>query len=177
MTFQRLEALVWCRRVPHLHTHYILLLLLHSFNGLFSRTTWVSRHQKSRTILVKPIWIYWSKRQWVAVASAGPYAICTSPQIENHARTPPLSFLQVRCRSCRPTNSVKALSHTHVQTYTQSHIQSLTHSSVIKFPSHASDNTISWWPFNVSRHLTRSRPMTLTYKQTLVVWNRPLTDL
>jgi len=23
---------------------------------------------------VKPIWIYWSKRQWVAVASAGPYA-------------------------------------------------------------------------------------------------------
>jgi len=34
---------------------------LHSFNGLFSRTTQVSRHQKSRTILVKPIWIYWSK--------------------------------------------------------------------------------------------------------------------
>jgi len=23
---------------------------------------------------VKPIWFYWSKRQWVAVASAGPYA-------------------------------------------------------------------------------------------------------
>jgi len=23
---------------------------------------------------VKPIWIYWSKRQWVAVASAWPYA-------------------------------------------------------------------------------------------------------
>ena len=34
----------------------------HSFNGLFSRTTWVSRHQKSRTILVKPTWIYWSNR-------------------------------------------------------------------------------------------------------------------
>jgi len=49
-------------------------VLLHSFNGLFSRTTWVSRHQKSRIILVKPIWIYWSKRQWVAVASVGPYA-------------------------------------------------------------------------------------------------------
>jgi len=44
----------------------------HSFNGLFPRTTWVS--QKSRTIMVKPIWIYWSKRQWVAVASAGRYA-------------------------------------------------------------------------------------------------------
>jgi len=32
------------------------------FNGLFSRTTWVIQHQKSRTILVKPIWVYWSKR-------------------------------------------------------------------------------------------------------------------
>jgi len=51
-----------------------VLLLLHSFNGLFSTTTWVSRHQKSRTIMVKPICFYWSKRQWVAVASAGPYA-------------------------------------------------------------------------------------------------------
>jgi len=55
-------------------TLLLLLLLLHSFNGLFSRTTQVSRHQKSRTILVKPIWIYWSKRQRVAVASAGRHA-------------------------------------------------------------------------------------------------------
>jgi len=37
-------------------------LLLHSFNGLCSRTTWVSQHQKSRIIMVKLIWIYWSKR-------------------------------------------------------------------------------------------------------------------
>jgi len=27
----------------------------------------------------------------------------------NHASTPPLSFLQAGCPSCRPTNSVKAL--------------------------------------------------------------------
>ena len=39
---------------------------------------------------------YWSKRQWVAVASAG-------------ISTPPLSFLQARCPSCHPTNSIKAL--------------------------------------------------------------------
>ena len=33
---------------------------------------------------VKPIWIYWSKRQWVAVASAGPYAnLQLAP--DNHA--------------------------------------------------------------------------------------------
>ena len=38
------------------------LLLLHLFNGPFSRITRVSRHQKSRTILVQSIWIYWSKR-------------------------------------------------------------------------------------------------------------------
>jgi len=30
-------------------------------------------------------------------------------QIDNHASTPPLSFLQAGCPSCRPTNSVKAL--------------------------------------------------------------------
>jgi len=41
----------------HHHDNYI-----HLFNGLFSRTAWESWHQKSRTILVKPIWIYWSKR-------------------------------------------------------------------------------------------------------------------
>ena len=50
------------------------LQLLRSFNGLFSRTTWVSQHQKSRTIPVKTIWVYWSKRQWVAMASAAWYA-------------------------------------------------------------------------------------------------------
>jgi len=30
-------------------------------------------------------------------------------QTDNHANTSPLSFLQARCPSCRPTNSVKAL--------------------------------------------------------------------
>ena len=44
----------------------------HPFNGPFSGTIpgWACTRK------VKPIWIllYWSKRQWVAVASAGPYA-------------------------------------------------------------------------------------------------------
>jgi len=34
--------------------------------------------------------------------------VCTLLQTDNHA-TPPLSFLQAGCPSCRPTNSVKAL--------------------------------------------------------------------
>jgi len=58
---------------------------------------------------VKPIWVYWSKRQSVAVASAEPYANQTSRQTDNHASTPPLSFLQAGCSSCHPTNSIKAL--------------------------------------------------------------------
>jgi len=35
--------------------------------------------------------------------------VCTLFQADNHANTPPLSFLQAGCPSCRPTNSVKAL--------------------------------------------------------------------
>jgi len=35
--------------------------------------------------------------------------VCTSLQTDIHASTSPLSFLQARCPSCRPTNSVKAL--------------------------------------------------------------------
>ena len=43
--------------------------LLHPFNGLFSRTTWVSWHQKGR-----PFWVLMKQENWAAVASAAPYA-------------------------------------------------------------------------------------------------------
>jgi len=39
----------------------------------------------------------------------GHLQVCTSLQIDNHASTPPLSFLQAGCPSCHPANSVKAL--------------------------------------------------------------------
>jgi len=35
--------------------------------------------------------------------------VCTLLQTDNHASTPPICFLQARCPSCSPTNSVKAL--------------------------------------------------------------------
>jgi len=35
--------------------------------------------------------------------------VCTSLQTDNHASTPPLSFLQAACPSYRPTNSFEAL--------------------------------------------------------------------
>ena len=47
-----------------------------------------------------------SEWQWNPL---GRMEVCTSLQADNHTSTPPLSFLQARCPSCRPTNSVKAL--------------------------------------------------------------------
>ena len=47
-----------------------------------------------------------SEWQWHQL---GHMQICTSLQADNHASTPPLSFLQAGCPSCRPTNSIKAL--------------------------------------------------------------------
>ena len=47
-----------------------------------------------------------SEWQWHEM---GYMQIYSSPQTDNHATIPSLSFLQTRCPSCRPTNSVKAL--------------------------------------------------------------------
>ena len=63
----------------------------------------------------------------MAESSAGHMQVCTSFQTDNHTSTPPLSFLQAGCPSCRPTNSVKALktsrsvdiSCPHQQTHTR----------------------------------------------------------
>jgi len=38
--------------------------------------------------------------------------VCTSLQTDNHASTPPVSFLQAGFPSCHPTDSVKALKAT-----------------------------------------------------------------
>ena len=50
-----------------------------------------------------------SEWQWHQL---GRMQVCTSLQTDSHASTPPLSFLQAGCPSCRPTNSVKALKAT-----------------------------------------------------------------
>jgi len=64
-------------------------------------TTQVSRYQKGKTNLdfteARD-----SEWQWHQ-------PVCTLLQTDNHTSTPPLSFLQAGCPSCRPTNSVKAL--------------------------------------------------------------------
>jgi len=65
----------------------------------------VSRYQKCKTDL-DITEARDSEWQWHQL---GHMQVCTSPQTDKHASTPPLSFLQAGCPSCRPTNSVKAL--------------------------------------------------------------------
>jgi len=80
----------------------------HLFNGFLSGTTRVSRFQKGKTNLdfteARD-----SEKQWHQL---GHMQVCTLLQTDNHTSTPPLSFLQAGCPSCRPTNSVKALKAT-----------------------------------------------------------------
>jgi len=75
------------------------------FNGPLSGTTRVSQYQKGETNL-DVTEARDSEWQWHQL---GHMQVCTSLQTDNHTSTPPLSFLQAGCPSCRPTNSVKAL--------------------------------------------------------------------
>jgi len=89
-----LLALLYRRQhTTHTHTH---------------THTRVSRYQKGKTNLdfteARD-----SEWQWHQL---GCMQVCTLLQTDNHASTPPLSFLQAGCPSCRPTNSVKALKET-----------------------------------------------------------------
>ena len=80
-------------------------LLLHTFNGPLSGTTRVSQYQKGKTNLD---FTEARDREW-QWHQLGRMQVCTSRQTDNHASTPPLSFLQAGYPSCYPTNSVKAL--------------------------------------------------------------------
>ena len=77
----------------------------HPFNGPLSGTTRVSQYQKEETNMdfTEARDSEWQWHQLVHMQ------VCTLLQSDNHASTPPLSFLQVGCPSCCPTNSVKAL--------------------------------------------------------------------
>ena len=79
----------------------------HTFNGPFSGTTQVSWWQIGKTNL-DITEARDSEWQWHQL---GYMQVCTSLQTDNHASTPPLSFLQARCPSCHPTDSVEALKY------------------------------------------------------------------
>jgi len=84
----------------HTHTH------TRTFNGPFSGTTRVGQYQKGKTNLD---FTEARDSEWLW-QQLGHMQVCTSLQTDNHASTSPLSFLQAGCPSCRPTNSIKALS-------------------------------------------------------------------
>jgi len=77
----------------------------HPFNGLCSRTTWISRHQK-----VKSIWILMKQEmmgwQWYQLDHM--QTTCTLLLTDKHASTSPLNFLEAGRSSWHPTNSDKA---------------------------------------------------------------------
>jgi len=84
----------------------------HPFNGPFSGTTWVSQWQKGKTNLdfTEARESEWQRHQ------LGHMQVCNSLHTDSHASTPPLSFLQAGCPSCRLSNSIKALKATgHLQ--------------------------------------------------------------
>ena len=85
---------------PNTHTH--------TFNGLFSRTAWLSWHQKG-----KPFWIL--LKQEMMGGSGINWTICKSFAPHSRQITTPVpitQFLWARCSSWHPTNSVKALKPT-----------------------------------------------------------------
>jgi len=77
----------------------------HTFSGPLSRTTRVSQYQKGITNLdfTEARDIEWQWHQLGHIQS------CNLLQTDNHASTPPLSFLQAGCPSSHPTNSIKVL--------------------------------------------------------------------
>jgi len=69
-----------------------LLLLLHLFNGLFARTTWISRYQKGKTSLDlneakddKVLGWQWHQLDHMQT-------VCTLLQTDNHTNTSSLNF-------------------------------------------------------------------------------------
>jgi len=73
----------------------LLLIPLHPFNGLFSRTTWVSRYQKGKTSMdlnkARDDGVLgW---QWHQLDHM--QTICTSLQTDNHTNTSLLNFYRL----------------------------------------------------------------------------------
>ena len=84
-------------RYTHTHTHTHLAALFPGLPG------WASTRKVYNLDFTEARESEW---QWHEL---GHMQICTLLQTNNHASTPPLSFLQAGRPSCRPTNSVKAL--------------------------------------------------------------------
>jgi len=97
----RAHARGCARTHTHAHAH------AHTFNGPFPGLP-----RSAGTRKVKPIWIL-LKQETVSGSDIRRATCKSAPRSrQKNASTPPLSFLQAGCPSCRPTNSVKALKAT-----------------------------------------------------------------
>jgi len=86
---------------------------LHPFNGLFSRTTWVSRYQQDKSQYI----FKWGKRWWGFGMQWNKLTTCKQSAPRSRQITTPTPHLitqclQAGCSSWCPTNSVKALKAT-----------------------------------------------------------------
>ena len=89
------------------HTHTHAHAHTHTFNGPFPGLP-----RSAGTRKVKPIWTL-LKQETVSGSDIRRATCKSAPRSrQKNASTPPLSFLQAGCPSCRPTNSVKALKAT-----------------------------------------------------------------
>ena len=101
------NASSWLRSLAqtHTHTHTRLTALCPQL------PRWAStRKEKPIGQKGKTNWYFTEARdsEWQR-HQLGRMQVGTLLQTDNHASTPPLSFLQATCPSCRPTNSIKAL--------------------------------------------------------------------
>ena len=81
----------------------------HPFIGHFSRTSWVSWYQKSKTSLDLNEARDGGVLGWQWHQLDHMQTICTSLQTDDHISTSSLKFFRAGCSSWRPTYSVKAL--------------------------------------------------------------------
>jgi len=118
----------------------------------------VSRYQKGKTSL-DFTGARDSEWQWHQL---GHMQVCTLLQTENHASTPPLSFLQAGCPSCRPTNSVKALKASRKKTgkHTKT-IKNLFKSKKTTYNKRLATKTVADWELKAV--VSRAEPVRIAF--------------
>ena len=83
--------------------------------------------------------------------------ICALPQTNNHTSIPPLSFLQARCPSCHPTNSIKAL-----KAITHNHFTALwTLSGTTQVSQYQKEHFAIFWIFWTKMKITQADASTI----------------
>ena len=110
MLFSDCGSFLWCESVHYTYIWYICTLYIHTHTHTHFMILCPGLPGWAGARKVKPmIWILVKQETVSGSGISWAMQVCTSLQTDNNASTPPLSFLQARCPSCRPTNSVKAL--------------------------------------------------------------------